>query len=174
MVALARSERQRLTDPPIYFARQKSWHHRLAKRCRPRHIGRNLARRFHQQNSGRIKAAKHMAKHVEKQIFHRPYRLESAVTCSLDRPPQNRYYITNNLNIKPLRRYLQIQRQVHCLGCSMTKAQKSFFKSLKNKQKRSAFVSTSQEQQNRLGGYDDWPNAYRASCRKKSAQDLLA
>tara|TARA_B100000787_G_C16018348_1_gene217331 strand:- start:450 stop:620 length:171 start_codon:yes stop_codon:yes gene_type:complete len=56
----------------------------------------------------------------------------------------------------------------------MTKAQKSLFKSLKNKQKRAAFVSTLQEQQNRLGGYDDWPNAYRASCRKKSAQDLLA
>ena len=110
---------------------KKTRDHRLAKRCTPRHIERNLARKFHQQNSGRIKAAKHMAKHVEKQIFHRPYRLESAVTCSLDRPPQNRYYITNDLNIKPLRRYLQIQRQVHCLGCSMTKAQKSLFKSLK-------------------------------------------
>jgi hypothetical protein len=56
----------------------------------------------------------------------------------------------------------------------MTKAQRSLFKSLKNKQKRAAFISTLQEQQNRLGGYDDWPDAYRARCRKKSARDVLA
>ena len=68
----------------------------------------------------------------------------------------------------------KFKRQGHCLGCSMTKAQKSLFKSLKNKQKLAAFISTLQEQQNHLGGYDDWPEAYRARCRKKSAQDVLA
>ena len=68
----------------------------------------------------------------------------------------------------------KFERMGHCIGCSMTKAQKSISKSLKKKKQRIEFINALQEQQVRLGGYDAWPQAYRDRCRKKSAVDFLA
>lgn len=67
----------------------------------------------------------------------------------------------------------KFKRQGHCIGCSMTKAQKSTFKALKEKKPRAEFINTLREQQNRLGGYEAWPQAYRRQCLKKGSQDLL-
>jgi len=55
----------------------------------------------------------------------------------------------------------------------MTKAQKSTFKALKKKKQRAEFINTLREQQNRLGGYEAWLQAYRRRCLKKGSQDLL-
>ena len=67
----------------------------------------------------------------------------------------------------------KFKREGHCIGCSMTKAQKSTFKALNKKKQRAEFINTLLEQQNRLGGYEAWPQAYRDRCLKKGSQDLL-
>ncbi|MEL6563766.1 MAG: DUF1289 domain-containing protein [Pseudomonadota bacterium] len=63
----------------------------------------------------------------------------------------------------------------HCIGCSMTKAQKSLFKSLKKDKHRSGFIQMLTAQQDRLGRYKHWDQAYRKrlSKRKIVASDLL-
>ena len=64
----------------------------------------------------------------------------------------------------------KFKRQGHCIGCSMTKAQKSLFRTLKKNDHRSAFVEMLTAQQDRLGKYSGWKIAYEKKCRKKGAK----
>ena len=59
------------------------------------------------------------------------------------------------------------KREGHCIGCAMTKAQKSLFKSLKKDKHRAAFVLMLQRQQDALGKYKAWRAAYARKCAKK-------
>ena len=62
------------------------------------------------------------------------------------------------------------KRQGHCIGCAMTKAQKSLFKTLKKDAHRAAFVDLLMAQQAQLGKYGGWRLAYEKKCRKKGAK----
>jgi len=55
----------------------------------------------------------------------------------------------------------------HCIGCSMTKAQKKAFKALKRDDQRAAFVAMLQAQQRVMGKFGAWLPAYRRKCLKK-------
>ncbi|MEL6768790.1 MAG: DUF1289 domain-containing protein [Pseudomonadota bacterium] len=56
----------------------------------------------------------------------------------------------------------------HCIGCSMTKRQKSEWKSLDGKKAKRKFLSMLMEQQAALGGrFKGWAIAYRRRCAKK-------
>ncbi len=59
------------------------------------------------------------------------------------------------------------KRQGHCIGCAMTKTQKSLFKSLKKNAHRAAFVDMLMVQQAQMGKFDGWKTAYARKCRKK-------
>lgn len=59
------------------------------------------------------------------------------------------------------------KREGHCIGCSMTKAQKSLYKSLKKDSHKAGFVQMLMAQQDRLGKYKGWQQAYAKKCRKK-------
>lgn len=61
----------------------------------------------------------------------------------------------------------KFKRQGHCIGCSMTKAQKSAFKKLKKNAHREAFVKLVMAQQTVMGRYSHWEQAYLKRCRKK-------
>ncbi|SPH21505.1 hypothetical protein ASD8599_02257 [Ascidiaceihabitans donghaensis] len=61
------------------------------------------------------------------------------------------------------------KRQGHCIGCSMTKPQKSMFKRLKRDDHRAAFVDMLTAQQDRLGQYSAWNLAYAKKCKKKGS-----
>ncbi|MGC3937307.1 DUF1289 domain-containing protein [Roseobacter sp. EG26] len=67
------------------------------------------------------------------------------------------------------------KRQGHCIGCSMTKAQKSLYKSLKKDSHRAAFVKMLTSQQHRLGKFQHWHEAYRKklSKRKIALEEIL-
>ena len=65
------------------------------------------------------------------------------------------------------------KRQGHCIGCSMTKAQKSLFKSLKKDKHRLAFVEMLHEQQKADGRYAHWFEAYVKKCKKKKVRPFL-
>jgi predicted Fe-S protein YdhL (DUF1289 family) len=69
----------------------------------------------------------------------------------------------------------KFKREGHCIGCSMTKAQKSLFKSLKKDEHRVGFVQMLTAQQERLGKYTHWDRAYRKklSKRKIAEEDVL-
>jgi predicted Fe-S protein YdhL (DUF1289 family) len=57
----------------------------------------------------------------------------------------------------------------HCIGCGMTKAQKSASKAMDDEGRR-AFLATVLEQQRALGGkYRAWPQAYRRKCEARGA-----
>lgn len=60
----------------------------------------------------------------------------------------------------------KFKRQGHCIGCSMTKSQKSLFKSLKKNSHRQAFVTMLAFQQDRLGRFEHWQAAYRKKLSK--------
>jgi len=62
----------------------------------------------------------------------------------------------------------KFKRNGHCIGCSMTKAQKSAFKSLKKDAHREAFVELVVAQQAVLGRYTHWQQAYEKKCHKKN------
>lgn len=62
------------------------------------------------------------------------------------------------------------KKRGHCIGCGMSKAQKSLFKSLKKSKHRGAFVDMLVSQQAQLGGYDGWRIAYARKCKKKGAK----
>ena len=64
----------------------------------------------------------------------------------------------------------KFKRQGHCIGCSMTKAQKSTFKALKKKKQRAEFINTLREQQNRLGGMRRGPKLIAADALKKAVR----
>jgi len=68
----------------------------------------------------------------------------------------------------------KFKRQGHCIGCSMTKAQKSLFKSLKKNSHREAFVTLITAQQSVMGTYLHWERAYARKCRKKKAPLVIA
>ncbi|MEJ6389501.1 DUF1289 domain-containing protein [Gymnodinialimonas ulvae] len=61
----------------------------------------------------------------------------------------------------------KFRRGGHCIGCSMTKAQKSLFKQLKKPAHRRAFVEMLQAQQTALGKYKHWSPEYARKCLKK-------
>ncbi|MEM8754792.1 MAG: DUF1289 domain-containing protein [Pseudomonadota bacterium] len=61
----------------------------------------------------------------------------------------------------------KFRRQGHCIGCSMTKAQKKLFKRLKKPADQAAFLELLAHQQSDLGKYRHWPAAYGRKCRKK-------
>ncbi|WP_411889991.1 DUF1289 domain-containing protein [Yoonia sp. SDW83-1] len=61
------------------------------------------------------------------------------------------------------------KRQGHCIGCGMTKAQKSLYKSLKKSGHKAAFVDMLVNQQDALGKYAHWRKAYAKKCTKKGA-----
>ncbi|MCL3883277.1 DUF1289 domain-containing protein [Marivita sp. GX14005] len=63
----------------------------------------------------------------------------------------------------------KFKRNGHCIGCSMTKAQKSAFKALDKNKHRAAFVELVMAQQSAMGRYAHWPGAYAKKCRKKGA-----
>ncbi|MGR3496218.1 DUF1289 domain-containing protein [Citreimonas sp.] len=62
----------------------------------------------------------------------------------------------------------KFRREGHCIGCSMTKAQKSAFKKLKKDKHREAFVELVVAQQSAMGRYSHWQPAYAKKCRKKN------
>ena len=67
----------------------------------------------------------------------------------------------------PCSRVCKFKREGHCIGCSMTKAQKSAFKALKKNKQREAFVELVAAQQSVMGRYKHWEEAYARKCRKK-------
>ncbi|WP_299152855.1 DUF1289 domain-containing protein [uncultured Tateyamaria sp.] len=69
----------------------------------------------------------------------------------------------------------KFKREGHCIGCSMTKAQKSMFKALKKDAHRRGFIEMLTAQQARLGRYQHWELAYRKKLAKKkiAAEDVL-
>ena len=64
----------------------------------------------------------------------------------------------------------KFKRQGHCIGCSMTKPQKSLFKKLKKAVHQHAFVDMLLHQQTGLGKYTHWRDAYRRRCEKKGVK----
>jgi len=68
----------------------------------------------------------------------------------------------------------KFKRQGHCIGCSMTKAQKTLFKELKTNQSRDAFVEMLVQQQDRLGKYSHWAPEYLKKCKKKKVKPIKA
>ena len=62
----------------------------------------------------------------------------------------------------------KFKREGHCIGCSMTKAQKSTFKALKKDKHREAFVELVIAQQAVMGRYKHWEQAFEKRCRKKN------
>ena len=67
----------------------------------------------------------------------------------------------------------KFKREGHCIGCSMTKAQKSLFKALKKPSHRAGFVEMLTAQQAQMGKYSAWPEMYAKKCEKKGAQNPL-
>ncbi|MEM8870931.1 MAG: DUF1289 domain-containing protein, partial [Pseudomonadota bacterium] len=64
------------------------------------------------------------------------------------------------------------KRKGHCIACSMTKAQKSMFKTLKKDRHRQAFVEMLIGQQSYLGGYRHWAPQYMRKCLKKRVKPI--
>lgn len=64
----------------------------------------------------------------------------------------------------------KFKREGHCIGCSMTKAQKKHFKSLEKNKHRETFVAMLVDQQTRMGKYKAWPIAYAKKCAKKGVK----
>ncbi|MCL1629822.1 MULTISPECIES: DUF1289 domain-containing protein [Roseinatronobacter] len=64
----------------------------------------------------------------------------------------------------------KFKREGHCIGCSMTKSQKSLFKTLKKEKHQHAFLDMLVHQQSDLGKYTHWPVAYRKRCDKKGVK----
>ena len=64
----------------------------------------------------------------------------------------------------------KFRRGGHCIGCSMTKAQKSLFKELKKPAHQSAFVDMLQTQQAAMGQYSHWAPEYARKCLKKGVK----
>lgn len=58
------------------------------------------------------------------------------------------------------------RRGGHCIACAMTKPQKKMLKALKRKH-RPAFVAMLMRQQQALGGFGGWREAYARRCAKR-------
>ncbi|MEL6452798.1 MAG: DUF1289 domain-containing protein [Pseudomonadota bacterium] len=68
----------------------------------------------------------------------------------------------------------KFKRDGHCIGCSMTKAQKSMFKALKKDTHRAAFVEMLVGQQSHMGKYRHWAPKYLRKCLKKKVNAVPA
>ncbi len=68
----------------------------------------------------------------------------------------------------------KFKREGHCVGCSMTKTQKSLFKSLKKDKHRAAFVAMLVGQQSKMGKYHHWTAQYLRKCLKKKVKPVAA
>lgn len=56
----------------------------------------------------------------------------------------------------------------HCIGCAMTKQQKSLYKGLDGKKAQESFFEMLLAQQKVLGDrFKGWPKAYKRKCEKK-------
>lgn len=66
----------------------------------------------------------------------------------------------------------KFKRQAHCIGCSMTKAQKSLYKALKKERHKEAFVVMLRKQQTEMGKYSHWTEAYNKKLLKKGGKAL--
>lgn len=55
----------------------------------------------------------------------------------------------------------------HCIGCSMTKAQKKLGKSVRKRDAMEGFVALVVAQQQNMGRYRHWRAAYLKRCLKK-------
>lgn len=66
----------------------------------------------------------------------------------------------------------KFKREGHCIGCSMTKVQKSLFKALKKNGHRDAFISLILAQQSVMGSYKHWTPAYLRKCLKKKVKPI--
>ena len=62
------------------------------------------------------------------------------------------------------------KREGHCIGCSMTKGQKSLFGKAKKDTQREGFVQMLMAQQAQMGGFAGWRIAYAKKCKKKGAE----
>lgn len=60
-------------------------------------------------------------------------------------------------------------RRGHCVGCSMTQAQKRLFGGLKSLDQRADFVQMIRDQQDMMGRYDHWEASYSRKCHRVSA-----
>ena len=58
-------------------------------------------------------------------------------------------------------------RDGHCIGCSMTKLQKSISKKLREPREKDDFLASLVMQQNELGGYESWELKYRQKTKDK-------
>ena len=63
----------------------------------------------------------------------------------------------------------KFRREGHCIGCAMTRDQKSLFKTLKKGRHKRAFVTMLISQQAVMGRYAHWRDAYRRRCQKRDA-----
>jgi len=61
----------------------------------------------------------------------------------------------------------KFKREGHCIGCSMTKAQKSLFKDIKKESRRRGFIEMLTAQQRQMGKFTHWEEAYRKKLAKK-------
>lgn len=68
----------------------------------------------------------------------------------------------------------KFKRDGHCIGCSMTKPQKSLFKSLRKNKHRAAFVEMLVGQQSQLGKFRHWSPKYLRKCLKKGVKPVEA
>ncbi|SHJ18003.1 hypothetical protein SAMN04488012_105237 [Palleronia salina] len=68
----------------------------------------------------------------------------------------------------------KFRREGHCIGCSMTKAQKKIFKALKKPEHQRAFIEMLAHQQSDLGKYSHWTEAYLKKCAKKGVTPPIA
>jgi predicted Fe-S protein YdhL (DUF1289 family) len=59
------------------------------------------------------------------------------------------------------------KRQGHCIGCGMTKAQKSLFKQLKKPAHKAGFVTMLMSQQQVMGKFSHWRTRYAKKCAKR-------
>jgi len=61
----------------------------------------------------------------------------------------------------------KFKRAGHCIGCSMTKAQKDLFKGLKKDKHRVAFIEMLRAQQAGMGKFSHWQVAYEKKLKKR-------
>lgn len=64
----------------------------------------------------------------------------------------------------------KFKRDDHCIGCSMTREQKSLSKLAKKGKARRAMVTLVMAQQAVMGGYKHWDAAYAKRCAKKGVE----
>ncbi|MEM7176124.1 MAG: DUF1289 domain-containing protein [Pseudomonadota bacterium] len=64
----------------------------------------------------------------------------------------------------------KFRRGGHCIGCSMTNAQKKLFKAIKEPKHQEAFLQLLVHQQSSMGRYTHWTIAYAKKLKKKGVK----